>query len=359
LDTLRTDCLVVGAGPAGLTAARLLALKGRTVVVADSGAPPATRLELLAPASLATVEAVGLGHLLDDPAIARGCLGIRRARRSGEPDYEDFLRHPCRVGYVVDRAGFDRRLRDEALGSGVTICGLRAIGVTPDGGVICRASDSATVRLVFAETVIDATGRAAAIARRRGARVAARDRMVAELVEDAAVDATADPASWLDYCSDRPAWSYRIRGSRGRVQTWRIRPSGTPAGDALLSVDASARLLSEAAGEGWIAVGDAAMAFDPISSQGLFNALSSALVATGAVLSADRLSPAAARLYSDAVTATFLHCEARRIRVYNTMPLFWVMQSSANSQNEGEEKRVALRVSLTHSNALSSHVRSR
>ena len=331
MDALRTDCLVVGAGPAGLTAARLLALKGRTVVVADSGAAPTTRLELLAPASLATVAAVGLEHLLDDPAIARGCLGIRRTRRSGERDYEDFLRHPCRVGHVVDRARFDERLRDEAVAAGVTFCGLRAIGVTPDRSVICRARDSASAKLVRAEIVVDATGRAAAIARRRGARVAARDRMVAELVEDAAVDATADSASWLDYRSDGSTWSYRIRGPRGRVQTWRIRPSGTPAGDALLSVDASACILSEAAGEGWIAVGDAAMAFDPIASQGLFNALSSALVATGALLSADRLSPTAARLYSDAVTTTFRHCEAGRIRVYNAMPLSPALQSSANS----------------------------
>jgi flavin-dependent dehydrogenase len=75
-------------------------------------------------------------------------------------------------------------------------------------------------------------------------------------------------------------------------------------------------MLSAAAGEGWIAVGDAASAFDPIASQGLFNALSSALVATGALLSADGLSPAAARLYSDAVAATFSWSEAGRSNIY-------------------------------------------
>jgi flavin-dependent dehydrogenase len=63
-------------------------------------------------------------------------------------------------------------------------------------------------------------------------------------------------------------------------------------------------------------VGDAAIAFDPITSQGLFNALSSALVATGALMSADQLSVATARLYSDAVTATFLLSEAGRVDVY-------------------------------------------
>lgn len=226
MDVLRTDCLVVGAGPAGLTAARLLALRGRTVIVADSGVTPTTRLELLAPASLVTVAAVGLEHLLDDPAIARACLGIRRTHRSGASDYEDFLRHPCRVGYVVDRGRFDQRLRDEAVAVGVTFYGLRAIGVTPDRGVICRASDSARTKLVLAEIVVDATGRAAAIARRRGARVAARDRMVAELVEDAADGATAGSASWLEYSSDGPTC---LTASVGREGVCRLGAFADPA----------------------------------------------------------------------------------------------------------------------------------
>lgn len=317
METLRADCLVVGAGPAGSTVARLLALKGCAVIVASTSSSASSRLELLAPASLDTVAAVGLGHLLDDPAIARRCLGIRRTRGSGEQDYEDFLRHPYRVGYVVDRASFDERLRAAAAAAGVTFCPLRVTGVTPDGGVIFRESDSGATKLVFADVVVDATGRAAAIARRKGARVAVRNRMVAELLEDTSADAIADAASWLDYRSNGSNWSYRIHGPEGRAQTWRIRASGKPARDALLSVDASARALSEAAGEGWIAVGDAAIAFDPIASQGLFNALSSALVATGALMSADRLSPVTARLYSAAVTATFLYSEAGRADVYN------------------------------------------
>lgn len=315
LETLRADCLVVGAGPAGATVARLLALKGREVILADPGAPTATRLELLAPASLATLAAVGLEPLLDDPAVARRCCGIRRTRGSGETDYEDFLRHPYGLGYVVDRARFDERLRAAAIDAGVTFRRLRATGVAPDGGVIFRESVSGATRRIRADIVVDATGRAAAIGRRRGARVIARDRRVAELVED--IDTVADAgASWLDYRSDGSSWSYRIDGPGARAQTWRIRPSPTRAGAVLRTVDASASLLSAAAGEGWIAVGDAAIAFDPIASQGLFNALSSALVAAGAILSADLLTPAVAKSYSDAATATFLLSEAGRDKVY-------------------------------------------
>ncbi|MER9215862.1 FAD-dependent monooxygenase [Mesorhizobium sp. M0663] len=319
----RTDCLVVGAGPAGVTIARLLALKGRDVIVADPDLPSANRLELLAPASLAVVAAVGLEQLLDDPTVTRRCLGVRRRQPAGNWEYEDFLRHPSRNGYVVDRVRFDQHARSAAVAAGVKFVQWRATGVTADGGVIFRESGGAgTTKLMFANVVVDATGRRAAIARRRGARLAVRDRMVAELM-NTSVDSVAHNASWLDYWSNGSNWCYHVCGPMGHAQTWRVRASGKPANDALLTVDASSTVLSAAAGQGWIAVGDAAIAFDPIASQGLFNALSSALVAAGMLVSADQLSWALARHYSDAVTATFLSTEAGRINVYknSSVPL--------------------------------------
>ena len=84
----RAEFLVAGAGPAGLTIARLLALKGRSVVVVDPCLHAAKRLELLAPVALATIEAIGLSPLLSNPAIARPCQGIRRwwrTRRCSSP----------------------------------------------------------------------------------------------------------------------------------------------------------------------------------------------------------------------------------------------------------------------------------
>ncbi len=86
--------------------------------------------------------------------------------------------------------------------------------------------------------------------------------------------------------------------------------------------DASSALLSQAAGDGWIAIGDAAASFDPVTSQGLMNALSTALVAAGAILSPGGLDGAARSVYSNAVAATFRYSEAGRSRVYDalTMP---------------------------------------
>lgn len=151
--------------------------------------------------------------------------------------------------------------------------------------------------------------------------MAFRDRMVAELVEDrsaCSVRPEADgTSSWLDYQSDESGWSYRIQGAGGRVQTWRVRRAEGRSYTAIHSVDASTCILSRAAGNGWIAVGDAAMSFDPIASQGLFNALSSALAAAGLLLSEEGLSAEVARAWSGAVAATFLKSESGRVRVGN------------------------------------------
>jgi flavin-dependent dehydrogenase len=310
------DYVVAGAGPAGMTIARLLALRGRRVVVASGGQRRnANRLELLAPAARRTVAALGLEPLILDRAIARPCLGIRRTHAKAE--YEDFLGHPHREGHVVDRLRFDSCLRDAALAAGVEVVPLRVIGVASCGDALrVRTKSGAQDLLPVNGIVIDATGRTAAIARRKGASVAFRDRMVAELVEDTPAISSRhmadDAPSWLDFQPGASGWSYRIRGPGERVQTWRLCRAGDRSNNSIRCVDASAGILSRAAGNGWIAVGDAAMSFNPIASQGLFNALSSALSAAGLLLSEEGLSPQAADAWSCAVAATFLRSEVGR-----------------------------------------------
>jgi flavin-dependent dehydrogenase len=320
LPQRRAEFLVAGAGPAGLTIARLLALKGRSVVVVDGALPAAKRLELLAPVALAAIDAIGLSPLLSNRAIARPCQGIRRWWGTSSPDYEDFLRHPRRTGYVVDRARFDQSLREAAAAAGVAFMNARVTGLSETGVRLTRG-DGLVEDLVFGGTVIDATGRAAMIARRKGERIAVRDRRVAELIEESSVAADASAPTWLDvFKHDEASWSYRVEGVDGKAQVWRISPAGTrPTPGAILRVDASASILTATAGEGWMAVGDAACAFDPIASQGLFNALSSALVAAGALQSSDGLTAGTRRAYADAVAAAFLFSEAGRANVYGKL----------------------------------------
>jgi flavin-dependent dehydrogenase len=310
------DILVAGAGPAGATIARLLARRGRRVVLVDPGARRTERLEIVAPPACRVVEAVGLAHLLHDPALARPCSGIRRRWGTADIEVDDFLRRPGGMGYVVDRAPFDDALRAMAMQAGVESLTGRVVAVRRDDDVIVNIQSGARRVTIAAELVVDATGRPSAVARRMGARRLVSEHLIAERQPSAVLSPPSHrDTPWLDVVGARDAWSYEVAGPNGRREIWSITRSGQRANRARMCADASSALLSRAAGPGWIAIGDAAASFDPVTSQGLANALSTALVATGAIISPEGLE-SACDVYSDAVAATFHHSEVGRTRVY-------------------------------------------
>jgi 2-polyprenyl-6-methoxyphenol hydroxylase-like FAD-dependent oxidoreductase len=157
---------------------------------------------------------------------------------------------------------------------------------------------------LLAQTVIDASGRAAAIARRLGGRISTLERLTAQRT---AAPPTIGP--WLTFSPDLKGWCYAISGPEGRVDAWRV--SSTPAREAS-AVDASARVLEPAAGARWIAVGDASAAFDPICCQGLAHAAGTATVAAGMILDAGTITPEAAEVYDAACRETAKATEASR-----------------------------------------------
>jgi flavin-dependent dehydrogenase len=307
------DILVAGAGPAGATIARLLALRGRRVVQVDPGTRRVERLEVIAPAACPVVEAVGIAHLLNDALLAQPCSGIRRRWGTADVEVDDFLRRPGGKGYVVDRAPFDEVLRSMAMEAGVeSVTGRVVAARRASGEVIVDILSGAQRVSIAAGLVIDATGRPSAVARRMGARRVLSERLVAERQP---ADALQDTL-WLDVEGERDAWSYQVSGPDGRRERWAVYRPGKRAGRARSCADASSSLLSRSAGAGWIAIGDAAASFDPVTSQGLVNALSTALVAAGAILSPEGFDGNARDVYSGAIAATFQHSEAGRARVY-------------------------------------------
>ena len=320
------DILVAGAGPAGATIARLLARSGRRVVLVDPGTRHVERLEVIAPAACGVIDALGIAPLLVDTSIARRCHGIRRRWGTTQTEAEDFLWRPGGRGFVVDRVPFDQALRQAAEDAGVRFIAGRVIAARHDAGAMVATVEPGSAAFeIAAGLLIDATGRPSAVARRMGARRLIYERLIAER-QSVHRSLTSDPnAGWLDVESDvsrQGQWSYAVSGPDGRCERWTIyRPEQHVRVRSRLRVDASSAQLSQAAGDGWIAVGDAAASFDPVTSQGLANALSTALVAAGAILSPEGLDEAARRMYSDAVAATFHHSEAGRMRVYDALKL--------------------------------------
>lgn len=304
--------LVVGAGPAGATAALNLA-SARRVALIDLRAEPRPRLgESLPPAARRLFADMGIWNSF----VAGGhpaCYGNHAVWRSAEPFETDFLRDPDGHGWHIDRAHFDLWLRRIAVERGATLiapCQLSSIHW--DGN--CWHAKVATFERpieLIARVVIDASGRASPVARSLGARRQRTDKLICSWVCGKTTP-TATGAGFTYVEADEDGWWYTAPMADGRrtlafhtdfdlaaarevsdPQRLLQRAALSSKLAAVLTDSgfvpqhcgfsaAHSSLLQPFAGRAWFAVGDAAFSFDPLSSQGLLNALYTGLAAAGA-----------------------------------------------------------------------------
>ena len=297
---------MVGGGPAGCAAALVLLAAGRSVTVVERSDMRRPRVgEILPP--LVQPALAGLGLL--ERFRAQGHLPsylLRSAWGRDEPYQVDLTFHPYGPGWHVDRAAFDRLLLDTAEDRGARIRWGATVGsaeAVPDGWRV-RVSGPGGGGTLEASFVVDASGRASSVARRLAAGPRTHDRGAA-LVGFLRTEPTSGPSGVVTLIeAAEDGWWYAGRLPSQRMVAaflsdsdllpreparfpgfWRERLAAT----AMVSAHcAGARLevgprlvrsgtarLPEVAGDRWLAVGDAAMAFDPLSSQGVCAALDS------------------------------------------------------------------------------------
>ena len=332
------DVVIAGGGPAGSAAALVLARAGRRVLLADDSAPGAFRIgEGLAPAARRILRELGVlervaadGHL--------PCPGNTSAWGSPELASTDFIFNPDGPGWHLDRARFDASLRAAAREAGAVVReGVRMAGAERAGGG-WRVS-LAEGEAACCAWLVDATGRRAALARRHGAARVQDDALVAFFARFRAPDASADRDARTMVEAAPDGWWYTARVPEGRrvvafltdgdladrallePAEFARRLTGTEhVVDALAAhgyafeerprgADAGSARLDRVAGDGWLAAGDAAVSFDPLSSQGILTALYTGMRAGEAVAAhlagdAGALDAYAARL--EEVYATYL-----------------------------------------------------
>ncbi|MFF5406683.1 tryptophan 7-halogenase [Streptomyces misionensis] len=326
------DVLVAGGGPAGAVAALVLARAGRRVELVDDGGrgrgrghrgATASGLavgtgevkigEFLPPAARPLLSELGLldGFLAAGHPISTGTYA---AWGSTALYGRSHLFDPYGHGWHLDRLGFDAFLREAAIAAGAR---LRRATVLDQHGdrLIVREQPTGAVTELSARWTVDATGRRCVIGRRHGRR-RRQDRLVAAyaVFPSRPTDDPADAEARTVVEAAAHGWWYTTRIPAGRLvahltdadladpslrtpqgfwhalsRTVHVRRRVAGHGPAATPVPrwapAHGLRLTPAAGPGWVAAGDAALAFDPLSSQGILTALHTGARAGRAVTS--------------------------------------------------------------------------
>jgi len=306
----RAEVAVVGGGPAGAVTALLLARAGASVVLFEQSQYDALRFgETLPPSVNPLLRGLGLWErfcaLGSEPSYQTASVW-----GDAEPAERSFVFSPYGHGWHVDRARFDRMLSEAAEEAGARVLrGVRVRSVRrTETGLVVEAAQPC-----FVCKVVDATGRRAGIAKGFGAIRDQIDRLMCvarvfpvglQATGDTFIEAT--PNGWW-YVSPLPEGRRLVaffadarHAARTRLATaegWttalaqtdyaRNLAQGRPY-DKVHVVVCASHELRPSAGCDWIAVGDAALAVDPLSSSGVAFALRSASESIDVLLGRER-----------------------------------------------------------------------
>lgn len=336
------EVVVVGGGPAGCATALSLASEGLDVLLVERSTYAHCRVgETFPPALQWVLGRLGLwdAFLAQEP---RPSPGIRCIWGSDDAYERSFMFDPYGCGWHVDRLAFDALLASAAEHRGVRV--LRGARVQrldrPMGGDAWKLEIASSEPLLEVRTpfLVDATGRVAALGRRLGARRVAYDRLVGLYAfasggydeGEAATLLEATENGWwysAPLPNDRFVFAYMTdadlsaRARLGAPSRWRAQLELAPhtrARAARKSLEgklwvqsANSSTLMPVAGAGWLAVGDAALAFDPLAGQGAYRALLAGINAAS-IIRSSRGGEDALDAYAAAAMRDFDRFLARR-----------------------------------------------
>jgi flavin-dependent dehydrogenase len=351
-STAVSDVVIIGGGPAGAALAIALCRAGvPAVTVLDRPVGGPFRIgESVAPGIASLLRWFGLP---DDLTL----LGHRpyhgnRSLWGGTVLVDDFLHRGWGHGWHLDRAAFDEWLRNAAVSQGARLISparLQAIARRLGGGWYLRFGFAGSTVEHIAGFVVDASGRCAALAALLGVQRQRCDRMLAIATMVPAAQARLGSLSLIEAVAD--GWWYAAPLPTGNVlvsllsDSDIVRAHGLARSDkfrsAWASTDEFAHIVpppiklsapmsvfpantqysEHAAGLGWLSIGDALLALDPLTSSGITGALEDARAAAETIRSwlgssreSDRI--AVAKSYARRADHTLRRYLTERRRVY-------------------------------------------
>lgn len=308
-QSLNFDVAVVGAGPAGSATARWIAQRGPRVALIERSCFGEVRIgESLAPAVQPVLAELGVwpDFLALNPQPSNG---TRSAWGEAALQVHSHVMNPWGCGWHVDRKAFDHMLASAAVRAGaVLLCHTTVEACRPSAAgwelTLQDEPGNGAGGLLRARVLVDATGRGARLAPWLGARRLPLDHLVSVSVLFEGLDTEREGYVMVEATSD--GWWYSAPVPEGRMMVMLMtdgdlcgraklashRPwfsrlhataatrtrvcTGTPSWGPRVFSAITQRLCRRERQAPWLAVGDAALAVDPISGSGVVRALRSA-----------------------------------------------------------------------------------
>lgn len=293
------DVLILGGGPAGLSTAITLNKSGYSVLILAREEGDGDKIgESLSPSANTILKQLGVWDTFNEDGHLP-CYGNKSSWGASDLAFYDFINDPNGHAWHIDRRLFEQRLVERAATLGVHQMISPMLSIVSVSHDQWRLDLDKGARTLTARFIVDATGRVSWFARRHGAKRLHEDRQIALIgFLNTSGTALADSTSLIEAVQD--GWWYSARLPDGRLATafmsdadlhdqrwvssekgWdrllsqtrytagRVRDYGYHLGAKPRMVAAGSSRLDSLWGEGWLAVGDAAMSYDPLSAHGL------------------------------------------------------------------------------------------
>lgn len=302
--------------------------------------------EHIGPTTVQRLRTMGLADAVD-PTQHFACSGIDAWWGSSTPNHNDYLLHPVGFGLNLSRPRFDALLAGLCATRGArTLAPARVVRTTPTPrGWDLEIAFRDTLVREQPEYVIDASGRSVAFARTQGAASSATEKQVAIIAIASGIANTQSASARVAIEATKNGWWYfaavakarcvcmlvtdpRIYARSGRTlhDWWRSelddaaqihrRYAAYPRTDAFLVRSAQSRRLDKLHGPRWVAIGDAAMTFDPLSSQGIAKAVEQGAAVASAISHSLAGDGAALADYADGLSGHYAEYLTARAGYY-------------------------------------------
>ncbi len=334
---LKADVVIVGGGPAGAAIALALARSGIVPIVLEANSSPQMKVgECLPPTINPLLDHFGLTERLRRRNLPS--YGNRFVWGSNSIEERDFIFGSTGAGWRLDRANFEEELKQAATEAGAHWhYGRRVVACSRENDtrfILTVKGDG--VEAYRSNFVVDATGRSVRLAGSLGARRIIYDRLIAVagfFDEDAAAPAEDDSFTLVEAVASGWWYSSRLPGGKliavymtdGDLLDHALRQtdgwlallnktkytaqrvckysSGDPTPPRILP--AQTVRLTTVTGDGWLAAGDSAVAFDPLASHGISMAMGGGYHAALSIIEYLNGRTDALRVYENVIDRSF------------------------------------------------------